>query len=462
MPIVHSSLFHDKKQGARESIDQYAQDLRSLFYKAYPNVQQGTKEAEALAQTVLVNQFVAGLLPEIKSKLVGTEGNFSQLLAKARFKEAKLHHLGSGQSTAQKAAFGSSRSLDTPSQTHFRPSRFNARVRMGPRCYTCGYLSHLVKQCPYYTKQKYSETPGNRTGNATTVKETTTMNETRVAPNVTPVEELSDVSQAGILTGKTDINDVLDLVTVQMYGITSKPCAGSVRLGPVSTALVAVEGEFVEALLDTGSPVTIIQLESLLQILAKQRHPGQTPAEWRTAVESHLKPTSVILQNYSGDKLRVVRQIRVNMSRPGYSTSAVIQVQKGAPAKLLIGTDLLSQLGYLFIQSTDEDDCDMLTADSDDGLARSITTEQNDGVGSNSQGIGTVCLIQAARIPPRHKKMVRVQVTDNSYCSETLTMFELNSDILDKYQLLATNALTCLDHDSQFTLVLENHGCQPV
>ena len=200
MPIVHSSLFHDKKQGATESIDQYAQDLRSLFYKAYPNAQQGTKEAEPLAQTVLVNQFVAGLLPEIKSKLVGTEGNFSQLLAKTRFEEAKLHHLGSGQSTAQKAeqsTFGSSRSLDTPSQTHFRPSRFNARVRMGPRCYTCGSLSHSVKQCPYSTKQKYSETPGNRTGNVTTVKETTTMNETRVVSNVTPVEELSDVSQAG-------------------------------------------------------------------------------------------------------------------------------------------------------------------------------------------------------------------------------------------------------------------------
>ena len=43
-----------------------------------------------------------------------------------------------------------------------------------------------------------------------------------------------------------------------MHGITSKPCAGSARLGSVLTALVPVEGEFVEALLDTGSPVTII------------------------------------------------------------------------------------------------------------------------------------------------------------------------------------------------------------
>ena len=34
------------------------------------------------------------------------------------------------------------------------------------------------------------------------------------------------------------------------------------------------------------------------------------------------------------------------MSRPGYSTSAVVQVQSGALAKLLVGTDLLSRLGY--------------------------------------------------------------------------------------------------------------------
>ena len=76
----------------------------------------------------------------------------------------------------------------------------------------------------------------------------------------------------------------------------------------------------------------------------------------------------------------------------------MIQVQKGAPAKLLIGTDL-SQLGYLFIQPSDEDDCDMLTANMDDCL----TTEQNDGIGSNSQDIGIVCLIQAVRILSRHK-----------------------------------------------------------
>ena len=64
-----------------------------MFYKAYPYAQQGTLEAERLGQLVLVNQFVAGLLEDIKVKVVGIEGSFDQLLAKARFEEAKLHDL---------------------------------------------------------------------------------------------------------------------------------------------------------------------------------------------------------------------------------------------------------------------------------------------------------------------------------------------------------------------------------
>ena len=37
--------------------------------------------------------FVAGLKPNLKSKLAGVEGTFDQLLVKARFEEAKAHDL---------------------------------------------------------------------------------------------------------------------------------------------------------------------------------------------------------------------------------------------------------------------------------------------------------------------------------------------------------------------------------
>ena len=79
-----------------------------------------------------------------------------------------------------------------------------------------------------------------------------------------------------------------------MHGITSSSSTGNVQLGPVLTAKIAVEGEIIKALLDTGSPVTIIQLEALLEILAKQCRPDQTVSEWRTVTESRLEPTSLI------------------------------------------------------------------------------------------------------------------------------------------------------------------------
>ena len=39
------------------------------------------------------------------------------------------------------------------------------------------------------------------------------------------------------------------------------------------------------------------------------------------------------------------------MCRSGYYVEADIQVKKDAPAQLLIGTDLLSKLGFIFICS---------------------------------------------------------------------------------------------------------------
>ena len=70
LPAVPTSLFHDCEQKQEESVDDYAQDLRYLFYQAYPKAQQGISEAEEMGKSVLVNQFVNGLIPELKAKLL--------------------------------------------------------------------------------------------------------------------------------------------------------------------------------------------------------------------------------------------------------------------------------------------------------------------------------------------------------------------------------------------------------
>ena len=63
--------------------------------------------------------------------------------------------------------------------------------------------------------------------------------------------------------------------------VTSSYVSG--KLGPVLTSIVEVEGEPAEALLDTGSPVLIISLEWLLQLLAKQCQKDESPNEWEAS-----------------------------------------------------------------------------------------------------------------------------------------------------------------------------------
>ena len=69
---------------------------------------------------------------------------------------------------------------------------------------------------------------------------------------------------------RDDIGGELDEIIAIMHGIFAYNVMGQVQLGPILTALIEVEGETTEALLDTGFPVTIIRLEILLQLLAKQ------------------------------------------------------------------------------------------------------------------------------------------------------------------------------------------------
>ena len=168
-------------------------------------------------------------------------------------------------------------------------------------------------------------------------------------------------------------------------------------------AEVELEGEPVQALLDTGSPATIV---FLLEASAKKKPLSQSPDAWRKEMERRLEPTPLAMRNYGGEWLPVVRQVRTTICRPGHELEAVVQVQKDAPAKFLIGTDLLSKLGFLFVRTeVEDDDVDLLEE-------TEPAAEQEDQVpGETLEGTtGTVCLLQAVRLPAQHAKLVRVGV----------------------------------------------------
>ena len=81
---VQTSKFHEQKQQSDETVDNFAQDLKKLFHKAYPC---STHARQEMGQTVLLNQFVAGLVPELKNKVTGLEGSLEKLITRAWLKK---------------------------------------------------------------------------------------------------------------------------------------------------------------------------------------------------------------------------------------------------------------------------------------------------------------------------------------------------------------------------------------
>ena len=74
---IQSSLFHERKQDDHETVDSYAQDLKSKFHKAYPQATHG-EAAESMGKSILASQFIAGLVLSLKSKVAGVDGGFDK------------------------------------------------------------------------------------------------------------------------------------------------------------------------------------------------------------------------------------------------------------------------------------------------------------------------------------------------------------------------------------------------
>jgi hypothetical protein len=119
---------------------------------------------------------------------------------------------------------------------------------------------------------------------------------------------------------------------------------------------VQLEGCPVDALLDTGSPASIVSLEFLLEALAKQRKLDESPQQWRKRVEKRLQePPGALLRSFGGETLNMVCQVTVNLVRGNRDITAEVQVQKGVPVQFLLGSDLLPQLGFSILESQTDD-----------------------------------------------------------------------------------------------------------
>ena len=107
-------------------------------------------------------------------------------------------------------------------------------------------------------------------------------------------KELQAAEAKSALLGKT--------ATMHVLAAEGKPEGPT--LGPTVLTNVLLEGHPVKALVDTGSPITIVSIDCLLDILAKNRTDGQTVQEWKEWVEEKLKTPSLSVSNYGGGEVK--------------------------------------------------------------------------------------------------------------------------------------------------------------
>ena len=445
LPVVQSTLFHERKQRAKEDVDTYAQDLRNLFQKAYPKARQGSKEAEEMAKSVLAHQFAAGLLPELKVKVAGAEGTFEELLAKARLEEAKLRDLPA---TKQAKTSQATPNTGTGAENDGEKARGGTDRRSNIQCNNCHAYGHIARFCPKRGRGDTKEATGRPA-----------RNQSRVSALVPETQEESE----------DEVTNALEQVMATLHGLltSSSDAPRTPTLGPVPKAILQVEGVPVEALVDTGAPVSIINLNFLLAALAKNRKPEQSPAEWRTEVEKRLEqPSFTNLQNYGGGELKLARQIRVSLSRVGGKTiEAVLQVQSNAPVDLLLGTDLQSQLGFV-LMSVEEDGTgfDLLLEKQWKVVNSPVITTPN----SETQQLAgtlngtTVHLIQATRVPAQHSKMIRAKIDVNGRKSDEAFLFEPDYSEFSGQGLHIAEATVSPDLNNQVVLLIDNDSFNPV
>ena len=296
------------------------------------------------------------------------KGNLEQLLVKACFEEAKIRDLVSSQHGENKATTGDAivqrRNNSYPSvgskqggsglPSSIRSERLSAKSG-NIQCFVCQGVGHLARSCPFKGRSAPVEARGKDQTSAQSGPNriaNTTANLQEDSAAATQSNILSKVDRLRQELKAAELKESLPKASVTTHGITQEtPPNGcddtTVQLGPKLTTEILLEGHPVQALLDTGSPVSIVSIDFLLKVLLTAASSDQTKEDLKDAARKRIKSPTISVQSFEGGEVNIIGQVTVNVSLGEHSCQAVMLVQKGIQLEVLLGTDLLTKLGYI-------------------------------------------------------------------------------------------------------------------
>ena len=263
-----------------------------------------------------------------------------------------------------------------------------------------------------------------------------------------PGRQQNSRNTTSCVTGKINLTDVqaaLDQKTAMMHVLKPKKQGAGPTLGSAVSVKLSLEEQPVNALVDTGSPVTIVSIDCLLDVLAKNRKTDQTK-EWREEVEKRFLAPTLSINNYGGGEMNIISQLTVTLSH-GRECQTTILVQKGASLDLLLGTDVLPNLGFYVVDGAGPGPMQELLQgkmwDHTGDLPKSQlrveapsfipvpvkpveNTQEDQKVTEEPPAVNpTVKLLRALSLPARHVKIIDFSTELNLESSGWSVMFEL-------------------------------------
>ena len=262
-------------------------------------------------------------------------------------------------------------------------------------CFQCGMEGHFRSNCPYPKHPK----GGTESRGRTQVKSMTPhekSDDTLPTMIKREIQALRERLRLAELDDAIESSGALNLVV---------PAGERSRLGPTVYAPVSVGGVSTDALVDTGSPATIVSLEFALKVFQHNRPKEQTNAQWIESTHKQFKDPDITLKNYGGHQLDFIAQVEFTLSRGDRQLTSTVLVRKDAPNDLLVGTDVQPKLGFSLVTKDDDGGTtDLFTGQRSLSLD-SKTSQLVSGNKSQEPNVDTSLVNKPAYINPDLNKM---------------------------------------------------------
>ena len=346
--------------------------------------------------------------------MTAVEGTLDQVLAKARFEEARWRELKMPQEDPVRRT-----TQHTDRKSSVKPSS-PQRTKSNQRCHNCGGVGHFWRDCTVARRALPQESRGTNNGS-------------KRHSNPPPQANKDDKIRGAMTRTLTVQEEQAELV-----------------LGPQIEKMVLVDGQEVKALIDTGSPVSIISLRCILQVWKDGRDHGLSEeGRLQRASKALEKDPKIQLRTYDGTPMPLFAEAKVTVTRRNSKHTMAMLVQEEAPQDLLLGTDCLAPLGL-----------ELREANPGDGGGNRDTMPTMSGEPDSHQEPATVKLLKPVRIPAGFTKVTTATIA--RAVKGTVKMLEPSSEFADDDGVLVEPVLVEPDENLAMPVAIINRGRSPV